>query len=326
MKGQIVISQCLLCGAPLSKEQIFCRDLITNVEGRFVYILCSICGSYLQNPIPSVEYLTECYLTQNLGYKKPTFHTDDHPTAKHITNLLEGILLVILRNISSRIDTIELKPTLPPPAKILEIGCSHGARLSDLKKHGYEVKGIDLSQESVDFAKKRGLDVECVSIETCSFPENSFDIVIMSMVLEHIREPINIISQISKWIKPGGELLISIPCADGFEFKMYKEYCYVVQPPYHIFIPTIKGLQFFLEPFFTIKYIAPQAFHRDLIASAEFKRKCVSDTSIRDNILHIINKSDTLKSAIRMILLIYIHFGGVTSRVSLRCIKKHGVD
>jgi len=315
--------QCLLCKEPLSQNKINCRDLITNVEGQFTYVRCSSCGSYIQNPIPSFDFLAKCYSTQDLGYIRPP------PEKKIVFSILtyvtagpEYVFNKILRNISPLLNTIELKPTIPAPARILEIGCSHGSRLLYLKNQGYEVKGIELSEESVRFAQEKGLDVECTSLEMCSFPENSFDVVIMSMVLEHLRNPASELSQICKWVKPGGDLLISVPCADGFEFKRYMEFCYVVQPPYHIFIPTIKGLQRLLEKDFNINCIAFQAFHRDLIASAKFKRQSVSDTTFWENILHIVAKSYSLKSLVRTVLLFYVLSGGVTSRVSLRCTKK----
>lgn len=239
-----------------------------------------------------------------------------------ITTELEYICNKLLRKISPLLNTIDLKPSIPVPARILEIGCSYGLRLLELKNQGYEVKGIELSEESVGFALEKGLDVECASVETCSFPENSFDVIIMSMVLEHLRNPVSELSQIYKWIKPGGELLISVPCVDGFEFKRYMEYCYVIHPPYHIFIPTIKGLRTLLEPGFNINDIAFQAFHRDLVASAKFKRESGSDSTFQENILHIVNKFDSLKSVVRMMLLVYVHCRGKTSRVSLRCTKK----
>lgn len=71
MENWIESLQCLLCKKPLSQNKIHCRDLITNIGGQFAYIRCSSCGSYIQNPIPSFDFLTKCYITQDLGYKKP---------------------------------------------------------------------------------------------------------------------------------------------------------------------------------------------------------------------------------------------------------------
>jgi SAM-dependent methyltransferase len=323
MKNRIESYQCPLCKEPLSENKIYCKDLITNVKGRFIYVRCSSCGSYIQNPMPSIDFLAKCYSTQDLGYKRPPSEKKiNFSISKYVTARSEYMFNKIWRTISPLPNTINLKPTIPAPARILEIGCSYGSRLLDLKNQGYEVKGIELSEESVGIALGNGLDVECKSVEMCSFPENSFDVVIMSMVLEHLRNPASELSQICKWVKPGGDLLISVPCADGFEFKRYLEYCYVIQPPYHIFIPTIKGLQMLLDPSFNINCIAFQAFHRDLVASAEFKGQSSSDATFYETILHLVNKSDSLKSLVRMMLLVYVHCGGKTSRVSLRCTKK----
>lgn len=109
--------QCSLCGSHFNENRLYCSDFITKIKGQFIYAECSKCGSYTQYPIPSIEYLEKCYETQNLGYKKPTIIKKRKSIFEKIIQILEDLLVVILRSISSIIDTNELKPTLPPPNK-----------------------------------------------------------------------------------------------------------------------------------------------------------------------------------------------------------------
>jgi 2-polyprenyl-3-methyl-5-hydroxy-6-metoxy-1,4-benzoquinol methylase len=95
---------------------------------------------------------------------------------------------------------------------ILEIGCGEGNTLVELKKQGKAkfVAGIDI----VDLNQSSKLDkfiLADVENDNIDLPEEYFDIIICADVLEHLKDPWNVLRKIKKFLKPNGILLASIP-------------------------------------------------------------------------------------------------------------------
>lgn len=115
-----------------------------------------------------------------------------------------------------------IKKILPPDknASILDIGCGFGSFIREVKKLNYNfVKGIDISDQAIEFARKQNFDVKKVSIT--EFAEQSgerFDFIIMSHVLEHINknEIIDILTLIAvKLLKENGKFCLMVPNAQS---------------------------------------------------------------------------------------------------------------
>jgi ubiquinone/menaquinone biosynthesis C-methylase UbiE len=94
--------------------------------------------------------------------------------------------------------------------KILDAGCGPGAALIYLAKYG-EVTGVDISEEALKFAGKRG-KVKKGSISDLPFKDNEFDVVVCLDVLYHKLVNINkAISEMERVLKPGGVIFIREP-------------------------------------------------------------------------------------------------------------------
>lgn len=91
---------------------------------------------------------------------------------------------------------------------ILDVGCGAGFLCNDLAQKGYRIKGVDISEESLDVARKYDSTkkVEYIRGDAYELPfdENSFDIVSCLDFLEHVERPQDIIHEISRVLKPGG--------------------------------------------------------------------------------------------------------------------------
>lgn len=112
----------------------------------------------------------------------------------------------------------QLKQYLPKKRtelKILDAGCGTGGLTKKLSTLG-ETIGIDISDDAIRFAKKRGLKVKRGSISKITFPNNSFDIVVSADVLYHqwINDDKKVVQELLRVLKPGGILLIKLPAFD----------------------------------------------------------------------------------------------------------------
>lgn len=100
--------------------------------------------------------------------------------------------------------------------QILDIGCSEGALLHQLKadkKASYTV-GIDISQEALEKAKEHTDKTLHIDIEKENLPTDlhkSFDYIIFADSIEHMLKPWNVINKCKAYLKEGGKMLFCIP-------------------------------------------------------------------------------------------------------------------
>lgn len=98
---------------------------------------------------------------------------------------------------------------------VLDIGCGRGELLSLFKDAGISAQGIDLDGESVALCRARGLEAEVADLFTYlpSQPDNTFDGIIASQVIEHL-PPESIPEMVrlaAAKLKPGGLLALETP-------------------------------------------------------------------------------------------------------------------
>jgi 2-polyprenyl-6-hydroxyphenyl methylase/3-demethylubiquinone-9 3-methyltransferase len=95
---------------------------------------------------------------------------------------------------------------------ILDVGCGGGILSESLAKGGAKVTGIDLAPSSIEVAKLHlyesglNIDYKCLDLGQLSaeYSLEQFDIVVCMEMLEHVDDPLTIISQIAKLLKPNG--------------------------------------------------------------------------------------------------------------------------
>jgi 2-polyprenyl-3-methyl-5-hydroxy-6-metoxy-1,4-benzoquinol methylase len=97
---------------------------------------------------------------------------------------------------------------------ILDMGCAAGVlgrRLKELNK-AKEVVGVEIFKEAADEAAKHYETIHQGDIEELKLPyKNYFDFVVCADILEHLRDPWNILGQIHTWLKNDGSVIICIP-------------------------------------------------------------------------------------------------------------------
>ncbi len=103
---------------------------------------------------------------------------------------------------------------VPTEAKrILDVGCGAGINAAALKARGAEVDGITLSPEEAEAARRLCGTVRVHDLESGlpPTPPATYDAVICSHVLEHIRYPARLLDDIRAALKPSGVLVVALP-------------------------------------------------------------------------------------------------------------------
>ncbi len=106
---------------------------------------------------------------------------------------------------------------------LLDVGCGEGFFLFNASKAGYTAKGIDISQDAAEYARREfGLNVEAKPFKELQFPENYFDVVTLWQVLEHVPYPLMVLKEVHRILKPGGLLATSTPDIEGIMAKIFR--------------------------------------------------------------------------------------------------------
>lgn len=108
---------------------------------------------------------------------------------------------------------VEWLAQVPKDAAILDIGCSSGVLLTDLKNKGYRnLHGIDVSESAIALAREYGHEaVQVMDGSNITFNPGTFDVIIASDCLEHIEQDTLALDSWCKILKPGGTLILFVP-------------------------------------------------------------------------------------------------------------------
>jgi SAM-dependent methyltransferase len=134
--------------------------------------------------------------------------------------------------------------------RLLEIGCASGTFLRHARDAGWDVRGIEISSDSAEIARQKfGIDVTTGTLERGAFAPRSFDAVVLWNVVEHLADPVSVLTSVKEILKDDGALVMETPNVDG----LFPRLSYGVssdgrfwrhpQPPTHLFEFSKKSLR-----------------------------------------------------------------------------------
>ncbi len=149
--------------------------------------------------------------------------------------------------------------------RILDIGCGYKPYMTLFEKESFDFEyiGVDFNENSeADFILDMNKD-------KLPFSDSSFDIVILSEVLEHLYNPLNAIKEAVRVLRKTGYIYISTPFVYHYhdipyDFYRYTEFFYkrVAEDFSLEIIKSKKGCSFFTIPFFTLNLLLSTVFSK----------------------------------------------------------------
>ena len=115
-----------------------------------------------------------------------------------------AILESFLRTLCSRLTTRDSQ------LSILDVGCGTGANLEMLAQFG-TAEGVDVSDDALEFCRRKGLKVQKGLAETLPYEDNAFDLTTALDVIEHLDDDIAGLKEMHRVTKPSGYSLIFVP-------------------------------------------------------------------------------------------------------------------
>jgi 2-polyprenyl-3-methyl-5-hydroxy-6-metoxy-1,4-benzoquinol methylase len=239
-----ILKNCPVCGHEQHTYFLSCKDFTVSQE-KFSLVKCNNCDFCFTNPRPSVEeigkyYQSEKYISHSntkKGLFSILYQSIRQKTLKNKTNLIE--------NLAKKFDF------LPKNISILDYGCGTGEFLNTCQQKGWNIAGIEPSENARLQAEK----VSKINIYSNIFnillekSKENFDFITLWHVLEHVHDLDNTIKAFYELLKKDGFLLIAVPNYATWEAEYYTEYWAGYDVPRHLYHFTPKTMNKLLEKF-----------------------------------------------------------------------------
>ena len=214
---------CICCGS-LKFSPVCLREDNTLV------VRCQECYLEFVNPLPSVEAMQENYQKEMIGNESESgFHS-------HYILERQKRIKSFSKLYNSRLSLIE--SLYPSKGDLLDIGCGAGFFLNSAKERGWNCHGLEILPEYIKYAKENFAleNIRCESLdEPLTYDENTFDVVTLWDLIEHLRNPIKSLKQINRVMKPGGLLVMWTPNVKNAIFLKEKWIGYTTLPHLYFF-------------------------------------------------------------------------------------------
>ena len=257
-----------------------CVDYTVSRE-TFKIVACDKCGFKFTNPRPAPDELGKYYQSEEYvshsGTKKGLVNKLYHWVRNY--TLGKKLQLIYLHTQYSE----PLSPTL------LDIGCGTGeflnvCKLSHIARSpaGWNVKGIEPDARAREFATKTyGIDVGEES-ELKTLPNDSYDIITLWHVLEHVPALNERIEELKRLIKPEGKIIVAVPNCSSWDAKTYGAFWAAYDLPRHLYHFTPKDMKtLFSKHGMYITEVLPMRFDSFYVSMLSDKYKFGKTSLIR---------------------------------------------
>lgn len=172
----------------------------------------------ITSPQPSLENLGRYYESEDY-----ISHTDNRRSL--FEKMYHFIKSIALKNKLNLINSLQLNR-----GRILDIGAGTGDFLSVAKNDGWQTIGVEPSEKAKAIAKNKGVSfVE----QTSELENNSFDVISMWHVLEHVPDLDAQIKELKRLLKSTGTLIIAVPNFKSFDAIHYGKFWAAYDVPIH---------------------------------------------------------------------------------------------
>ncbi len=202
---------CLICKSQDAEER-FQKDGLRVVR-------CKQCHLTYVNPRLKPETLSQLYNSDAISphsYYQETRHAD-HKT------------------FTKRLDFLQKISGDKKKLRILDIGCNIGTLLFAAKQRGWECHGIDINAKVKPFFKDSGVHLKIGDVLKASYKKNSFDLIVMNDLIEHIPDPRALLRKVHELLKQHGLLFLVTPDDGSFIAKIMGKHWFHFKPREHLY-------------------------------------------------------------------------------------------
>lgn len=216
---------CDFCGQNIFTRLFTGSDIMHGLPGDFEVVICDTCG--LISLYPQPEDLADYYPPQ-------TYHA--YVSKFSETNNFQKS---VSRSLLQRAKWVAKQfPSDTSSRYLLDLGCGEGAFLRAilLTKISNVVKiGLDFSWQACSAGNLPGqIETTVGTLDALPLKSDTFDVITMWHVLEHVRQPKQALSEVKRLLKPDGKVILACPVIDSFEARLFGKYWCGFDVPRHL--------------------------------------------------------------------------------------------
>jgi SAM-dependent methyltransferase len=125
---------------------------------------------------------------------------------------------------------------------LLDVGCGNGQFVYWANKRGFIAEGVEVNERTAEYAKKQGLKVFTGFLEEAPLQKESYGVIFLGEIIEHVTNPRSMIQQCYSLLESGGMLIITTPNINCAWSRTTLKMFYIfgipwssVTPPYHLY-------------------------------------------------------------------------------------------
>jgi len=219
------VSACLVCGSSRYAPLFKASDRLYRTTAReFAVVRCGECGLLRLDPQPAPEEL-------RLYYPDNYWFAPDQSAAGRME---EAYRRLVLRDHVRFVERALRESQARGP--LLDVGCGGGLFLGLMRERGFREVGLDFSREAAAIAWRRHqAPAVCAMLEHAPFRAQSLAGVTMFHVLEHLYDPRAYLRSAYELLAPGGRLVVQVPNAASWQFRLLGRAWNGVDVPRHLF-------------------------------------------------------------------------------------------
>jgi 2-polyprenyl-3-methyl-5-hydroxy-6-metoxy-1,4-benzoquinol methylase len=234
-----------------------------HAEGRWKIDQCPRCGVGLLNPRPTPAAIAHAYPMDYPPYNQAAARPTPTGGRERLSRRLQdarlasrwgydlqaapGWLALLSLSPSASRATDRLIRMAPAPyrgARLLDVGCSHGAYVALMSELGWEARGIEPDATAVERARREGLQVrQGTMIDLAPEVDGLYDHITIGHAIEHVHDPVASLTAVRSVLKVGGQLWIATPNLRSIGHRMFGANWRALDPPRHLVLFTFTGLR-----------------------------------------------------------------------------------
>jgi len=206
-----------------NQQKLFLNVKDYSVSGEEFQLLENKNFGFLETyPQPSPEKLPEYYQSEDY-----ISHTDSK------RNLFEKAYHLV-RSVSLKNKLKLIGKYSQEEKTLLDFGCGTGDFLQTAKKNNWTVYGIEPNEQARYIANKKTKNAVFNTEQLLKFKKNSFDVITLWHVLEHLPNLQEDLNTFKSLLKPNGTLIVAVPNYKSYDAKHYKNFWAAFDVPRHL--------------------------------------------------------------------------------------------
>jgi len=235
MTSVIHYTHCPVCDSSSIEPILSAKDHTASGE-IFSILQCAHCSLRFTQDIPDKNSIAPYYQSENY--------------ISH-TNTSKGLINRLYQTIRKR--TLKQKRNLVckiagrNSGDLLDVGSGIGAFVNEMARNGWQVTGLEPDEGARQVSKQIfGRELKYAD-ELFSLSPNSFDVITLWHVLEHVHDLQKYVQQFKNLLKRDGKLIIAVPNYTSFDASTYREYWAAYDVPRHLYHFSPSAMNFLIE-------------------------------------------------------------------------------